>query len=42
MKSQVQRAFNKLLKVCDEAKGVHDSVMSMLPQVEKEKHDVWF
>src|SRR4029434_10125337 len=41
-KSQVQCAFNELLKVCDEAKSVQDSVISMLPEVEQEKHDVWF
>lgn len=41
-KSQVQCAFNNLLKLCDEVKGVHISVMRMLPEVEQEKHDVWF
>lgn len=41
-KLQVECVFNDLLKKCDEAKGIHASVMSMLPTDEQDKHDVWF
>ncbi len=38
----VQSGFDDLLNLCDEAKGIHGSFMGMLPESEKEKHDIWF
>ncbi len=38
----VQSGFNDLSNLCDEAKGIHGSLMVMLPESEKEKHDIWF
>ncbi len=38
----VQSGFDDLLNLCDEAKGIHGSLMGMLPESEKEKHDIWF
>lgn len=36
----VQSAFDDLLNLCDEAKGIHGFLMGMLPESEKEKHDM--
>lgn len=41
-RSQVESVFNDYVKLCNDTKGVHESVMSMLPDTEQEKHDVWF
>lgn len=38
---QVQCVFNDLIKLCVEAKIVHESAIGMLPDAEHEKHDVW-
>lgn len=38
--SQVKCAFDDVL--CVEVKGIHDSLMGLLPDNEKEKHDTWF
>lgn len=40
-KAGVQGALDELVNLCDEAKGVHGSLMGLLPD-EKEKHDIWF
>lgn len=37
----VLSVFGDLVKICDEIKCIHDSIM-VLPEGEKEKHDVWF
>lgn len=36
------KVVNDLLNLCDEAKGIHGSLMGMLPESKKEKHDIWF
>ncbi len=36
----VQSGFDDLLNLCDEAKGIHGYLMGMLPESEKEKHDM--
>lgn len=41
-KLQVECVFNDFIKLCDETKGVHAAVLSMLPDPEQEKHDLWF
>ncbi|KAJ0068359.1 hypothetical protein NL108_005935 [Boleophthalmus pectinirostris] len=40
--SEIQNVFDELLVLCEDVKAVHDTVMDMLPDVEKEKHNVWF
>lgn len=41
-KEEVERSFNDLIVLCNEAGCVHDSLMGLLDEVEKEKHDIWF
>ncbi len=41
-KSEVQYALDELVNLCYEAKNVHDSLMGLLPDDEKEKHEIWF
>lgn len=36
----MQSAFVDLLNLCDEVKGIHGSLMGMLPESENEKHDM--
>lgn len=36
----MQSAFVDLLNLCDEAKGIHGSLMGMLPESENEKRDM--
>lgn len=40
--SEVQCALSDLVNLCDEVKGIHGSLMGMLPLEEKERHDIWF
>lgn len=37
----MQSAFVDLLNLCDEAKGIHGSLMGMLPESENEKRDMF-
>ena len=41
-KLKVQCVLHDLVVLCDEAKGIHGSLMDILPDDEKEKHDIWF
>ncbi len=40
--AEVQCYLDYLVKLCDETTCVHDSLMGLLDEVEKEKHDIWF
>lgn len=40
--SMVQASFNDFVGLCNEAKTVHGSLMCLLPDDEKEKHETWF
>lgn len=40
--SEVQNALDGFIELCDDIKCVHDSIMSLLPQEEKERHETWF
>ncbi|KAK0139489.1 hypothetical protein N1851_023681 [Merluccius polli] len=39
---KVQCVLHDLVDLCDEVKGIHGSLMGILPEDEKEKHDIWF
>lgn len=41
-KMGLQNALDELVKVCNEARCINDSLLSLLPCVKKEKHDTWF
>lgn len=34
--------MSALVDLCDDAKCVHDSLLVILPDGEREKHDIWF
>lgn len=40
--SQLQNALKCLVENCNDAKRIHESLLSLLPIEEKERHDVWF
>lgn len=39
---EVQCSFGKFIRLCDEAREMHNSVMVILPNAEKEKQQTWF
>jgi len=39
---EVQCSFGKFIRLCDEAREVHNSVMVLLPNDEQEKQQTWF
>lgn len=39
---QLQNALKCLVENCNDAKRIHESLLSLLPVNEKERHDVWF
>lgn len=39
---EVQCIFDKFLGLCEDTKSVHNALLEMLPDVEREKHDTWF
>ena len=39
---QLQNALRCLVENCNDAKRIHESLLSLLPVDEKERHDVWF
>ncbi len=39
---EVQCSFEKFIKLRDEAREMHNSVMVLLPSEEKEKQQPWF
>lgn len=41
-KSQLQNALKELVETCNDAKRIHESLLSVLPIDEKEKHETWF
>lgn len=41
-KMQVENALKSLTEVCIDVNAVHESLMSLLPRDEKEKHETWF
>ncbi|XP_037394066.1 uncharacterized protein LOC119263286 [Pygocentrus nattereri] len=40
--TEVKSVFAKFQVLCTEAKEAHESLMGLLPDEEKEKHDIWF
>lgn len=41
-KEGVQCTMGALVELCDDVKCVHDSLLVILPEGEREKHDIWF
>lgn len=41
-KEGVQCTMGALVELCDDLKCVHDSLLVILPEGEREKHDIWF
>jgi len=41
-KSQLQNALKELIATCNDAKRIHEALLSLLPVDEKEKHETWF
>ena len=40
--SEVQNSLLGFIELCDEIRCLHDSLMILLPQEEKERHETWF